>query len=195
MPRLTDRRRSERRAHVLLAARLCFQAQGFHATSMGDIVKASALSAGAVYGYFKSKEELILAAAEASMLELREEILPILGRDPPPPRDFLRQIQDSVNRISDRGPIDLRRMAVLGWAEAQRNEALRHQLRGHYGEFLKELIRIAEIWHGNGITAGSTPISTASLVMSAIFGFLAQAAIWDALPGTDQDADIGYIIR
>jgi AcrR family transcriptional regulator len=169
---------------------MCFQAQGFHATSMGDIIKAAGLSAGAVYGYFKSKDELILAAADASMREMREELAPLFDKSPPPPKDFLRQVQDAIDEISGRGPIDLRRMAVLGWAEAQRNDALRHRLRSHYDEFLTELVRVAQIWRESGVTNNSDPTSTAKLLLSVLFGLLAQTTIWESGRERGEIADI-----
>ena len=43
----------------------CFARQGYHATSMDDVVRESGLSVGAIYSYFASKEDLFLALAEA----------------------------------------------------------------------------------------------------------------------------------
>jgi AcrR family transcriptional regulator len=37
---------------------------GFHATSMQDLLREANLSAGAVYRYFKSKDEIIAAIGE-----------------------------------------------------------------------------------------------------------------------------------
>lgn len=195
MPRLTDKRRVERRNHVLLSARRCFQAQGFHATSMGDIIKASGLSAGAVYGYFKSKDELVLAAADASMTELRQELAPLFEDNPPAPRDFVRQARQAIDSISHRGSVDLRRMAVLGWAEAQRNDALRQQLRAHYDELLAHLVRVAEGWRTNGAIDSDDAEATARLFLAVIFGFLAQATIWDDGTGVERAETIGDIFQ
>ena len=41
-----------------------FARDGFHQTSMADILRQSGLSAGAVYSYFSGKEEIIAAVAE-----------------------------------------------------------------------------------------------------------------------------------
>jgi len=53
-----------RRDQILTAARSCFTQKGFHQTTMTDIMEAAKLSAGAVYNYFKSKEDIIVAMAE-----------------------------------------------------------------------------------------------------------------------------------
>ena len=62
MPKISDEKRAARRIQILEAAWICFQKQGLHATTMSDIIATSGLSAGAVYSYFASKEDLILAA-------------------------------------------------------------------------------------------------------------------------------------
>jgi len=51
----------ERKAQILDAAAIVFSQQGFADTRMDDIVKQSGLSKGALYWYFKSKDEIILA--------------------------------------------------------------------------------------------------------------------------------------
>jgi AcrR family transcriptional regulator len=53
---------SERRASILSAARCIFAQQGFSATIVDDIAENAGLAKGTVYLYFRSKEELYMAA-------------------------------------------------------------------------------------------------------------------------------------
>lgn len=55
------------RDQLLAAAGRVFAAQGYDGTKIMDIVRASGLSAGAVYARFASKDELLLAAVLASV--------------------------------------------------------------------------------------------------------------------------------
>jgi len=48
MPRRSEEHMAMRREQVLHAALRCFAEQGFHATSMADVIQASGLSAGSV---------------------------------------------------------------------------------------------------------------------------------------------------
>ena len=57
MPRVSDEHLAARRQQILDAARACFLRNGFHATSMQDVIGEAGLSVGAVYRYFKSKNE------------------------------------------------------------------------------------------------------------------------------------------
>ncbi|CAM3181251.1 hypothetical protein DESA109040_01440 [Deinococcus saxicola] len=61
MPRVSDEYLTERQDQILEAAVRRFAVGGFHATSMADIIAESGLSAGSVYRYYKSKDELIAA--------------------------------------------------------------------------------------------------------------------------------------
>jgi TetR/AcrR family transcriptional regulator, transcriptional repressor of aconitase len=64
MPKVTHEYRDARRDQILSAARRCFLRNGFHATSVQDLVAESGLSSGAVYRYFASKDDVIIAIAE-----------------------------------------------------------------------------------------------------------------------------------
>lgn len=57
-PKVTREYRETARDRILDAALGIFERKGYHETSVDDIVRASRLSKGAIYGYFDSKEEL-----------------------------------------------------------------------------------------------------------------------------------------
>jgi TetR/AcrR family fatty acid metabolism transcriptional regulator len=59
---------AERRAQIIEAAMVCFTRKGYVNTTMDDIVAESGLSKGAIYWYFKSKDD-IFEAAFTSMFE------------------------------------------------------------------------------------------------------------------------------
>jgi AcrR family transcriptional regulator len=64
MPRVSDETREQRRQHILTSAWRCFSRDGFHATSIEDVIAATGMSSSAVYRYFRSKEEIVRASAE-----------------------------------------------------------------------------------------------------------------------------------
>src|SRR5699024_4444381 len=66
MPRISDQRRAANRAAIVDAARRCFARDGFHQTSMPDLVAEAGISAGAFYRYFSGKDELIREIARES---------------------------------------------------------------------------------------------------------------------------------
>jgi TetR/AcrR family transcriptional regulator, transcriptional repressor of aconitase len=64
MPKVGQAHLDARRQQIVDAARARFASHGFAGTSMADIVAESGLSTGAIYRYFKSKDELVIAVCE-----------------------------------------------------------------------------------------------------------------------------------
>src|SRR4051812_36136463 len=64
MPRVSAAHEQEVRDRIVRAATRVFAEHGFHRATMQDIVRESGLSVGAIYTYFKSKSELILAGCD-----------------------------------------------------------------------------------------------------------------------------------
>lgn len=178
MPKISDEKRAARRAQILEAAWVCFQKQGLQATTMDDIIRASELSAGAVYSYYPSKEELILAAVTASLNGLRERVEPILQSAPPPPDLFVEKIAEAISDFTAREGYDLKRIALLGWSEAQRNERLRETMRGFYLAFRARLADVAVQWGKAGLVRkGASTSDVAKAILAEILGFVVQSAI------------------
>lgn len=61
MPKVSQAHLDARRQQILDAARARFASHGFARTSMADIVNESGLSNGAIYRYFTSKDDIVIA--------------------------------------------------------------------------------------------------------------------------------------
>jgi len=62
---MTKRERVERkRQSIIKAARIVFESRGYDGTTISDVAQRANISVGAVYLYFKNKEELALACAK-----------------------------------------------------------------------------------------------------------------------------------
>ncbi|UEM18911.1 TetR/AcrR family transcriptional regulator [Skermanella mucosa] len=80
----TDPREAQQQ-RILAAAMTCFARSGFHKASMQDICAEAGMSAGNLYRYFRSKEAIIGAIAEADRVR-NAEIFEILDRTDDPVR-------------------------------------------------------------------------------------------------------------
>ena len=67
-------RRAGTQAAVMKAARKLFGERGFTATSVDDVASASRVAKGAIYHYFKTKNELFEAVFEQASADLVTEI-------------------------------------------------------------------------------------------------------------------------
>src|SRR4051794_10313732 len=83
MPRVTPAHEREVRDRIVRASLRVFAEKGFDRATMQDVVRASGLSVGAIYTYFRSKDELILAGCDLitdqEVGELRERLAAIDG--------------------------------------------------------------------------------------------------------------------
>jgi AcrR family transcriptional regulator len=64
MPKVLPEYLEQRRKQILESAAACFYEKGFHQTSMQDICDEAGLSPGAVYRYFRSKDDIIAAICD-----------------------------------------------------------------------------------------------------------------------------------
>lgn len=64
MPRVTAAHEQEVRERIVSAALRVFGERGLHGATMQDVVRESGLSVGAIYTYFRGKDELFMAACD-----------------------------------------------------------------------------------------------------------------------------------
>lgn len=100
MPKVSDAHRQARRGQILDAAVACFVRRGIRATTMAEIIAESELSAGAIYGYFDSKEELVLAAISREAVWRAAELEATAEGKALRPSQVLRSITDALARRS-----------------------------------------------------------------------------------------------
>src|SRR3954451_6201583 len=72
-----------RRLEIVDVAARVFALQGFHATSIDDLVEATGLKRGGLYHYISSKEDLLIAAHERFIEPLLENARAIAAEDLP----------------------------------------------------------------------------------------------------------------
>ena len=69
-----EARTQAQRERILNAAQQCFVEHGFHAASMANIAETAEMSAGLIYRYFESKNEIIVAIIERQLEFLHAEL-------------------------------------------------------------------------------------------------------------------------
>src|SRR2546423_3051808 len=123
MPKVTDAHLEARRRQIVEAAIACFAREGFHRTTMQDICREADLSAGAIYSYFKGKEQIIEAIAAER--HSREAAFFEAGRAAATPGEALREVGRAFFRSLDApGERRRRRVVIQLWAEALRNDTI-----------------------------------------------------------------------
>lgn len=188
MARVSQEHLDARRRQILDGAAVCFARNGFHATSMQDVLKEVDLSAGAVYRYFSGKEELIGAIVAEVLGSVRSAFEEAARQSPPPPPDELvtsvlgRTLAARENLVVDGRPA-FPRLVIQVWTETLRNDELAAVLREGYGAVRAAWARIAESYQDSGMMrADVEPDHVARTMIAAVLGFLAQQSLFGPAP-------------
>ncbi|HEY4570809.1 MAG TPA: TetR/AcrR family transcriptional regulator [Kribbella sp.] len=187
MPKVTEEHRLARRAQIVAAARTCVIEEGFHKTTMADVIRESGLSAGAVYGYFKSKEEIVAAIAEDALSTIDELFDKILASEQPlSPLAALEATIEHVVRVAQAPGGDVTRVAVQAWAEALRNDDILETARDKYCQLREHFLAIARRAQADGtVDPDVNPEHVAQVMFGMVPGFVLQRLlIGDVTPAT-----------
>lgn len=168
-----------RREQIIRAALRAFAREGFHATSMADVIRESGMSAGAVYRYFPSKNDLVLACASTVFDPARGALRAAIaapGEPVSPTRALEMMLTAALDRATNNDDgIDLSRVGVTAWAEALRDDQLLLLVRGMYGTLRGDLATVLERWRDAGHLPPDADIEAAAQALfGAVPGFLLQ---------------------
>lgn len=124
MPKVSEAHKAAQRSRVLHAAQACFSKNGFHRTSMDDILAEARMSSGALYLYFRGKDEIIEAIATTAVTQI-SEVTKLSDHDFEKITTFesvVLKILLAVDRLIETG---FARIAIQVWGEAQTDKELR----------------------------------------------------------------------
>lgn len=174
MPKISDAQRDARRTHFIEAARRCFSRYGIAGTRMEDIRAEAGLSAGSMYLYFTTKDDLVRAAVGSSLADF--EALTQQAISSPAslsPGTFVTEALAQAEAMSDRADgVDLFRLAVQGWAHAQTDASTARLISESYRRILGMYEDAATVWVG-----AQDARAVAETIASQILGFVAQRAL------------------
>ncbi len=174
MPKVSQQHLDARRAEIVAAAGRCFARQGFHATTMQDVLRESGLSVGAVYRYFRSKNELIVAVAQEALGAASPRLETVLLADPvPAPAEAVAGVIAAIDPFAETdGSL---RMAVQIWGEALRDPRLAALAQTGYRKLRELFIAYAERAVGAGMLPAGTDATAAGRAYFAMVpGYILQ---------------------
>ena len=152
---------------------------------MQDVITEAGLSVGAVYRYFKSKNELITAIAE-TVLDGADQMFDEVAAQEPP--DSLVEAMDRALAFVDTqtGPDGMFPLALQVWAEAQRDPGLAAFVAEKYSALRRQFVALAS----RAQAAGELPPDAdVTAVGAVLFGMLPGYALQRTLgAGPDKNS-------
>ncbi len=183
MPRVTNAHRESRRRQILDASIECFAREGFHRTSMALIIAEAGVSAGTIYLYFTSKEEIVEAIAEER--HVLESALASTALANPDTGEALHDLAAGyLDWLSDPLEQKRRRVTVQVWAEALRSERVASIVGDGVGQRHQVADFVRERQHRGELIAGVDADALSRTMLSLILGFVLQQA-WDPMLDVD----------
>jgi len=191
VPKITETKREERRQQILDAALRCFSRDGFHATTTADIVRESGLSQGALYLYFATKDDIVVALADDR--HQGEVFLNALARSEQDPVQGLMLLIDLYGSgLSDQRRVDMRRVGIQGWAEALRNPRIHASVVEGFAAVRTAIVELIERGQKSGQIRPEVDPDAAARAMIATFQGLVLQFAW----GEDMNlAACGALVR
>jgi len=179
VPRVSEDHLTARREQILEAARVCFLRNGLHNTSMQDLIREADMSVGAVYRYFKSKNDIISAIAESVAGTLIAYLDELARREPRLPiEEVISLVLDVVD--FQVGPDGNFPIALQVWAEATRDPVIGDIVKRRYDGMRSAFTVVAR----RAVEAGELPPDAdVEAVGAALFGMIPGFALQRLLVG------------
>jgi AcrR family transcriptional regulator len=184
MPKVTVAHEQAVRQRIVDAAVRVFGEMGYQRATVQDVVRASGLSVGAVYTYFKNKEELFLVACACEVDQQKADLrlrLAELGSV----TDRLRTAVDYAVESAVTGGFE-RSVRAHAWTVAEESPELRQILHDRR----TEMVAFSRFVLQEAVVRGELPAwidadSVASAFVTLIDGFVVQALEAGSLSAED----------
>lgn len=183
MPRLTPASAAQRRLHIVEAAMRCFRAKGFTAASVDDICAEGAISKGAFYSHFASKEVLVHSVADL-----------LAGTPRPLDSSSVAALADSIvaRRMAPASRGGSRTFAFEIIAASFSDEILHQRLTSHLEAMQADVEKaVADLIAAGLARPDCDAKATAAILQAYLLGIFTTSAIWNV----DEPGAIGRDVK
>ncbi len=177
-PKVSEKHLEDRRQQILDAAVTSFSRKGFHQATIEDIRLEAGLSRGAVYHYFKSKEDIINGLRQRSADET-DSIFADVAEIDDPIDNLIGLVDSTLDRMINPASLDANRLALFLWGESLVNRRIMDgQLSsvGAYRYTVEACVRGAQ---ARGYINSDLEPSAIALVITAVLFGLQQQLSWE----------------
>lgn len=174
-------KQDERRKEILEAALAAFLETGFDKTSMDDVVRATGLSKGTIYWYFKNKQELYVALMEYVIDGFFEEFEHILSTaHDMPPYEAVKAMFGSISLMLDANP-KVASLTVDFMMQALHYPDMREKYAAYYARYINEVGTIIQRGIDSGTFRQVDARAAAATLIGTMDGVMLQALLGEEL--------------
>ena len=170
-------KQDERRNEILAAALQAFSENGYDKTSIDDVVRATGLSKGTIYWYFKNKQALFTALMEFVVDGLFADLAQALSSSKPmPPRAAITAVLDGINAVLELNP-RAASLTVDFMLQGLHYPDMQQKYAAFYAEFIAGLGEIIQRGIDSGEFRVVDPHAAAAALIGMGDGIMIQALI------------------
>ncbi len=174
MPRVVPEYKEQARRRIIEAAGAVFIERGYYQSTMDDIASAMEVSKGAIYQYFRSKEQLFYSVIDLMITSKKDEVMTILTSENP----MFISTSDFFD-MKIRRAIETRAFGLDLLLEATKDEHLQTRIKELYDAAYRDLIEQVEKLKERGVVREDADIALIwrglvalrdGLIMSSLLG-------------------------
>jgi TetR/AcrR family fatty acid metabolism transcriptional regulator len=171
---------TERRHQILDAAEKVFVRHGFAESTMEQIVEESHLSKGAIYWYFKGKDEIIGASLARMFERSLQDVADQLKSDRPIVERLMTVARCATDQI--RNARQLAGVELEAYAMAARSPQMRRRASGYFNAYIDAFAKLI----ADGIEKGELhPVDPRKAAISGVALFEGLTLLWVVNPDLD----------
>ena len=177
LPKVSDNYLKIQREKILDAAMMCFARKGFTETTILDICREVQMSTGAVYRYFKNKNEIIEASVQKHRTERSKRLTTIEEKEDA--REMLDELyQLQVQRMLSPEPDSRAKIMIHSYGEALMNSHVSNIVTNNWEEMHERLEKIIRRAQKQGYINPALEVHTVAVLLTALHdGLLLQKVI------------------
>jgi len=153
MPKVVPEYKEKAKQRIIEAAAGLFTQRGYNGTTMDDIAEVLGVSKGAIYQYFRSKQQLFFEVMESILVYQKDEVISIMLSDNPMYIASEEFFETKISRA-----LQNRSFGFDLFFEAARNEALRTRMTEIYDRSYVEFTGHIEKLKKQGIIKRSADV-------------------------------------
>ena len=182
---LREQNAAKKREDILRSASLVISRQGYHNATMEDIAAELLMTKGALYYYFKNKEELLYRCHELILTEAKEKMVAIVEADLPPVEKMRRAIRHHIDvAIREKEVFNLIVKPETTFSEDNIPEII--EKRDEYAELFDRIIN-------EGVERGEFDVPEKKMARMIILGATNWIQVWYSPEGKYSPEDVEEI--
>jgi AcrR family transcriptional regulator len=177
LPKVSNEYLKIQHEKILDAAMMCFARKGFTETTIVDICREAQLSTGAVYRYFKNKNEIIEASIQKHRTERSRRLTPI--EEKKDAREMLDELyQFQMHRMLSPEPDSRAKIMIHSYGEALTNSHVSTIVNENWDEMNTRLQKIIQRAKKQGYINPALEAHALAVLLNALHdGLLLQKVI------------------